>query len=106
MTIAYPFAAAAEIAGCYASWTRLRLGRSPLWLIPGSASLLLFAWLLTLAPPAAAGRAYAVYGGACIACSLLWLWSIEGVRPDQWDLIGALVCLIGVSIILLGPRTT
>lgn len=97
-------AAIAEIAGCFAFWAWLRLGRSPLWLVPGMASLALFAYLLTLIDAAYAGRSYAAYGGVYIAAALLWLWSVEGVRPDRWDLIGAGVCLIGAGIILLGPR--
>lgn len=97
-------AAIAEIAGCFAFWAWLRLGKSPLWLVPGLASLALFAYLLTLTDAAHAGRSYAAYGGIYIAASLLWLWTVEGVRPDRWDLLGASICLIGAGVILLGPR--
>jgi small multidrug resistance family-3 protein len=51
-----------------------------------------------------AGRAFAAYGGVYIAASLVWLWLVEGTRPDRWDLIGAAICLIGAAVILLGPR--
>jgi small multidrug resistance family-3 protein len=97
-------AALAEIAGCFAFWAWLRLDKSPLWLVPGVASLILFAWLLTLADSSAAGRAYAAYGGIYIAASLAWLWLAEGVRPDRWDLAGAAICIAGASIILFAPR--
>ena len=100
----YAAAALAEIAGCFAFWAWLRLDRSGLWLIPGLASLALFAYLLTRIDVAFAGRAYAAYGGVYIAASLLWLWLAEGTRPDRWDLTGALVCLFGAGIILFGPR--
>jgi len=100
----YAAAALAEIAGCFAFWAWLRQGASPLWLLPGMASLALFAWLLTLIDTAAAGRAYAAYGGVYIAAALLWLWVFEKVRPDRWDLIGAAICLLGAAIILFGPR--
>ena len=100
----YLGAALAEIAGCFAFWAWLRLGRSALWLVPGIASLALFAWLLTLSPAAAAGRAFAAYGGIYILASLFWLWVAEGVRPDRWDLAGTLVCLLGTALILFGPR--
>ncbi len=100
----YGAAALAEIAGCFSFWAWWRLERSPLWLIPGLLSLALFAWLLALAPTDAAGRAYAAYGGIYIAASLLWLWSIEGVRPDRWDVAGAAICLAGASVILFAPR--
>ena len=70
------------------------------------ASLALFAYLLTLVDSSAAGRTYAAYGGVYIASSLAWLWLIEGVRPDRWDLIGAGVCLIGAAIIIAAARTS
>jgi small multidrug resistance family-3 protein len=100
----YLLAAGAEIAGCFAFWAWLRLDRSPLWLIPGMASLALFAWLLTRVEADAAGRAYAAYGGVYIAASLAWLWLVEHRAPDRWDLIGAGICLIGAAVILFGPR--
>ncbi|KAA2214869.1 YnfA family protein [Teichococcus oryzae] len=101
----YLAAALAEIGGCFAFWAWLRLGRTALWVLPGMASLALFAWLLTLVETEAAGRAYAAYGGIYILASLLWLWLAEGLRPDRWDLAGALICLGGAAVILLAPRT-
>lgn len=101
---AYVGAAIAEIAGCFAFWAWLRLGKSVWWLVPGMASLTLFAYLLTLVDSEAAGRAYAAYGGIYIAASLGWLWSVEGIEPDRWDLTGALICFIGAAVILFGPR--
>lgn len=83
----------------------LKSGKSPLWLAPGVVALVLFAFLLTLVPVASAGRAFAVYGGVYIAASLGWLFAVEGLRPDRWDLVGALIALIGAGVILWGPRT-
>ncbi|HEX2237059.1 MAG TPA: YnfA family protein [Gammaproteobacteria bacterium] len=100
----YIAAAIAEIAGCFAFWAWLRLGKSMLWLVPGLASLVAFAWLLTFSSAEHAGRAYAAYGGIYIASSLLWLWMAEGFRPDRWDAIGVTVCLSGAALILWGPR--
>lgn len=100
----YAAAALAEIAGCFAFWAWLRMGKSALWLFPGTLSLMLFAWLLTLVPSDTAGRAYAAYGGIYIASSLVWLWLAEGHRPDRWDIMGAAVCLCGAAIILLPSR--
>ena len=102
--IIYPVAAIAEIAGCFAFWAWLRLDRSVWWLIPGLASLALFAYLLTRIDSGFAGRAYAAYGGVYIAASLAWLWAVELQRPDRWDLAGAMVCLLGAAIIIFGPR--
>jgi small multidrug resistance family-3 protein len=100
----YIAAALAEIAGCFSVWAWWRLEKSPLWLAPGLVSLILFAWLLALVDTSAAGRAYAAYGGIYIAASLAWLWLVEGVRPDRWDLAGAMLCIAGASVILLAPR--
>ncbi|KAA0587556.1 small multidrug resistance family-3 protein [Azospirillum lipoferum] len=100
----YGVAALAEIAGCFAFWAWIRLGRSTWWALPGMASLCLFAWLLTRADADFAGRAYAAYGGVYVAASLLWLWLVEGAPPDRWDAVGALICLAGAVLILAGPR--
>lgn len=100
----YIAAALAEIGGCFSFWAWWRLDKSPLWLLPGLASLILFAWLLALVDSDAAGRAYATYGGIYIMASLGWMWMIEGVRPDRWDIAGAAICLCGASLILFAPR--
>jgi len=105
MTIlAYAGAALAEIAGCFAFWAWLCLDRSPWWVLPGMVSLALFAWLLTLAESDAAGRAYAAYGAVYIVTSILWLRIAEGHRPNRWDVTGGLICLVGMGVILVGPR--
>lgn len=95
--------AVAEVLGCYLPYLWLREGRSAVLLIPAAASLAVFAWLLTLHPTGAA-RTYAAYGGVYIAVALCWLWLVEGERPTAWDLVGALVAIMGMAIIVLGPR--
>jgi len=102
--LVYIGAALAEIAGCFAFWAWLRLARPVWWIVPGIAALCLFAYLLTVIDSDQAGRAYAAYGGVYIASALLWLWLVEGARPDRWDLIGAAICLAGAAIILWAPR--
>jgi small multidrug resistance family-3 protein len=101
----YIAAAVAEIAGCFSFWMWLRESKPVWWLAPGMISLAAFAWLLTLADSVAAGRAYAAYGGIYICASLAWLWAVEGVRPDRWDVIGAVLCIVGAAVIILGPRS-
>jgi small multidrug resistance family-3 protein len=105
LALIYPLAALAEIGGCFAFWAWLKLDRSPLWLVPGVLSLIAFAWLLTLAPAEAAGRAFAAYGGVYIVASLVWMALVEKTTPDRWDLIGGTVCLIGAGVILFGLLT-
>lgn len=90
--------AVAEIAGCYLPYLWLRKGGATWLLVPGAVSLALFAWLLSL-HPTAAGRTYAAYGGVYVTVAVIWLWWIDGVRPDRWDLLGAAVTLLGMSII-------
>ncbi|WP_315773443.1 MULTISPECIES: YnfA family protein [unclassified Bradyrhizobium] len=87
-SLAFAGAAVLEIGG-FAFWARLRLGPSPLWLLPGLAALAGFAYLLTLADSPLAGRVYAAYGGIYITAALLWGWLVEGHRPDIRDRRGA-----------------
>ncbi|TNC96091.1 MAG: hypothetical protein FD119_1928 [Stygiobacter sp.] len=101
----YILAAFAEIGGCFAFWAWLRLGKTPLWLVPGTVSLVLFAWALTRIDADFAGRAYAAYGGIYILASLVWMWAVEGSRPDRWDTIGAAACIFGAMVIIFGPRS-
>lgn len=100
----YILAAFAEIGGCFAFWAWIRLGKSPLWLLPGAVSLALFAWALTRVDADFAGRAYAAYGGIYIVASLVWMWMVEGARPDRWDTIGAALCVVGAVVVVFGPR--
>ncbi len=102
----YAAAAVGEIAGCFAFWAWLRLDRTPLWVLPGMGSLALFAWALTRIDADFAGRAYAAYGGIYILASLLWMWAVEGSRPDRWDMAGAALCVAGALVILYGPRAS
>lgn len=95
--------AVAEIVGCYLPYLWLRRGRSAWLLVPAALSLASFVWLLSL-HPTAAGRTYAAYGGVYVATALVWLWMIDGVRPDRWDLIGVGVTLVGMAIIAFSPR--
>ncbi len=102
----YAAAAVAEIAGCFGFWAWLRLGKSAWWLPLSLLSLAAFAWLLTLVESSAAGRAYAAYGGVYIVASLVWLWQVEGIKPDRWDFMGSALCVMGAAIILFAPRAT
>lgn len=95
--------ALAEIAGCYLVYLWLNKGGTAWLIVPAIVCLVLFAWLLTLHPHAA-GRIYAAYGGVYVAAALLWLWGIEGVRPDRWDLIGGAVSVAGMALIYFAPR--
>ena len=82
--------AIAEIVGCYLPYLWLRHGR-PAWLLaPAAVSLAAFAYLLTL-HPTSAGRTYAAYGGVYVTVAVVWMWLVEGQKPDRWDVIGGAV---------------
>jgi len=99
----YIITAIAEIVGCYLPYLWLKQGGSIWLLIPAVLSLMLFAWLLSL-HPTAAGRVYAAYGGVYISVAIMWLWLVDSIKPTVYDWVGVLVCLVGMAIIMLGPR--
>lgn len=100
----YIATAIAEIVGCYLPLLWMR-GQGSGWvLLPVAAlSLAMFTWLLTL-HAAPSGRVYAAYGGVYVAVALAWLWSVDGIRPSMWDVVGVIVTLTGMTIIAFQPR--
>jgi small multidrug resistance family-3 protein len=97
--------ALAEIVGCYLPYLWLKHEKSAWLLLPAALSLMLFAWLLSL-HPTAAGRVYAAYGGVYIFVAILWLWLVDSIKPTMWDMVGAVVALIGMAIIMFAPRNS
>jgi small multidrug resistance family-3 protein len=97
--------AVAEIVGCYLPYLWLKRNASAWLLLPAMVSLVLFVWLLTL-HPAAAGRVYAAYGGVYVLVALLWLWKLENIVLTAWDITGAAVSIVGMSIIVYGGWRT
>jgi small multidrug resistance family-3 protein len=93
--------AVAEIVGCYLPYLWLKKGASAWLLLPGLASLVLFAWLLAQ-HPAASGRVYAAYGGVYVAVALGWLWAVDGLTPTRWDIAGVLLAIAGMAVIVWG----
>ena len=92
-----------EIAGGWLVWQWLREGRYWSWGLTGGVALCLYGVVPTL-QPAHFGRVYAAYGGFFIVLSLLWGWMLDRKIPDRFDVIGAVVSLVGVSIIMYSPR--
>ncbi|MDR3715350.1 MAG: YnfA family protein [Puia sp.] len=94
-----------EIGGGYLVWLWLKEDK-PLWYgISGGIILAIYGVVATL-QTANFGRVYATYGGIFIVLSLLWAWKVDNFKPDRYDILGALVALIGVFIIFYAPRTT
>jgi len=94
----------AEIGGGYLIWRWLREGAA--WWVGLLGALILVAYgaTPTLQRHANFGRVYAAYGGVFVVMSLLWGWSIDGVRPDRYDWIGAAIAFAGVAVIFFTPR--
>ena len=96
--------ALAEIIGCYLPYLYIQQGRTVWILLPATVSLGIFAWLLSFHPTVAAGRTYAAYGGVYVAVAIVWMWCVEGVRPDMWDCLGASLALLGMCLITFAPH--
>jgi len=100
----FVLAAVAEIGGAWLIWQGVREHRGWLWMGVGVIALGVYGFVATLQPDAHFGRILAAYGGIFVAGSLLWGMALDGFRPDRWDVIGALICLIGVGVIMYVPR--
>ena len=99
-------AALAEIGGAWLIWQGVREHRGLLWVGAGVLALGLYGFVATLQPDANFGRILAAYGGIFVAGSLAWGMVVDKFRPDRWDIIGAIICLIGVVVIMYAPRPT
>jgi len=93
----------AEIGGGYLMWLWWRGNRAwPVGVI-GAMALVLYGIIPTY-QPTHFGRVYAAYGGVFVVLSLLWGWTVDGVTPDRYDMMGATLCLLGVGVIMYVPR--
>jgi small multidrug resistance family-3 protein len=97
-------AAFAEIGGAWLIWQGVREHRGLLWIGAGVIALGLYGFVATLQPDAHFGRILAAYGGIFVAGSLAWGVVVDKFRPDRWDIIGAVICLVGVAVIMYAPR--
>ena len=100
----FVLAALAEIGGAWLIWQGVREDRGWRWIAAGVVALGLYGFVATLQPDATFGRILAAYGGVFVAGSLAWGVVLDGYRPDRYDVAGALVCLVGVGIIMYAPR--
>jgi small multidrug resistance family-3 protein len=89
----FVLAAFAEIGGGWLIWQGIREHRGLVWIGAGVIALGLYGCVATLQPDSNFG-------------SLAWGVVIDKFRPDRFDIGGALICLVGVAVIMYGPRTT
>lgn len=97
-------AAMAEIGGAYLVWIGLKEEKGLLVAAVGMLALGLYGVIASFQPDANFGRVLAAYGGVFIVGSLLWGVVFDDFKPDRYDLAGAIVCLIGVGVIMYAPR--
>lgn len=98
-------AAVFEIGGAWLVWQGVRENRGLMWIGGGVIALGVYGFVATMQPDANFGRILAAYGGVFVAGSLVWGMVADGFKPDRWDVAGALVCLVGVAVIMYAPRS-
>jgi small multidrug resistance family-3 protein len=100
----FVLAAVAEIGGAWLVWQGWREHRGLWFIAAGVVALGAYGFVATFQPDPHFGRILAAYGGVFVAGSLAWGMVVDGYRPDRWDVIGALICLVGVAVIMYVPR--
>jgi small multidrug resistance family-3 protein len=98
-------AAIAEIGGAWLIWQGAREHRGVAWIGAGIVALAGYGFVATLQEDNNFGRILAAYGGIFVAGSLAWGIVADGFRPDRWDYFGSVICLVGVAVIMFGPRS-
>lgn len=100
----FALAGLAEIGGGWLVWQWIRADRPWPWGLVGALVLISYGVIPTWQDSPHFGRVYAAYGGIFIVLSLLWARVFDGFEADRWDLLGALIALVGVLVIFFGPR--
>jgi small multidrug resistance family-3 protein len=93
-----------EIGGGYLVWGWMREHKPHLWVLVGGLILAAYGVVAALQPITEFGRTYAAYGGVFIALALVWGVVIDGFRPDRYDVLGALICVVGVVVMVTPTR--
>jgi small multidrug resistance family-3 protein len=102
-TLLFLLAGLCEIGGGYCVWQWWRNGAH--WILGVAGGVVLFLYgIVPSYQPSHFGRVYAAYGGWFVVLSVLWGWAVDRIQPDRYDMVGGIVCLIGVAIIMYWPR--
>ena len=104
--VLFALAALAEIGGAWMVWQGVREHRGLAWVGAGIAALAAYGFVATFQEDPHFGRILAAYGGIFVAGSLAWGMVLDDFRPDHYDIAGALICLLGVAVIMYAPRPT
>ncbi len=100
----FALAGLCEIGGGYLVWLWLREGKPLPWGVFGAVVLVLYGIVPTLQTEPTFGRVYAAYGGVFVILAMLWGWGVDRQTPDVYDWAGAVICLMGVAVIMWSPR--
>lgn len=103
--VLFVLAGLCEIGGGYLVWGWVRESRPLAWAFAGAGLLALYGVVAALQPITEFGRVYAAYGGVFIALALIWGVVVDGFRPDRYDLLGALICVVGVFVMVAPSRS-
>ena len=93
-------AALAEIGGAYLVWVGIKEHKGLVFVALGAMALTAYGVVAAFQPSHEFGRVLAAYGGVFIVGSLLWGVAFDGFHPDRADILGTLICLLGVGIIM------
>lgn len=92
-----------ELGGGYLVWLWLREDYGLIVGAVGGFVLFLYGIVPTF-QKANFHRIYAAYGGVFIVMSILWGWLVDGIIPDNYEVIGGIIAVIGVLVIFYMPR--
>ena len=92
-----------EIGGGYLVWLWFKEGKALYYGLTGFILLAVYGLVAAL-QSSNFGRVYASYGGIFILLALLWGWKVDGIKPDKYDLVGAMIALFGVAVMMYFPR--
>lgn len=96
-------AALLEIGGGYLVWLWLREKKKITYGLIGGIILFVYGIIPTL-QPSNFGRVYAAYGGIFVVMAIIWGLMIDKKRPDQYEIVGGTIVLMGAAIIFYAPR--
>lgn len=92
-----------EIGGGYLIWLWLRENMS--WILGVIGGIVLFLYgIVPTFQRSYFHRTYAAYGGIFIVMAIFWGWIVGRNTPDVFDIIGAVIALVGAAVIFYMPR--
>jgi len=93
-------AAIPEIGGAYLVWVGIKDHKGVAFVALGAIALTAYGVVAAFQPSHEFGRVLAAYGGVFIVGSLPWGGAFDNFHPDRADVLGVLICLVGVAVIM------